>query len=504
VGIQAGVGFALLSEVYIIVSDPDFIGTSFEFRIFKLIMAKNKKLWSGRFTTGTDITVEQFTTSLHFDKRLYPYDIMGSIAHVQMLAKCNIIPVGEMKLIVRGMQEILKEFETGKFRFNPADEDIHMSIEKRLFQKIGPAAGKMHTARSRNDQVILDLRLYLRKVIKNGDNLFIELQKVLLNLAEKNIAVIMPGFTHLQHAQPVLFSHYLLAYFEMVDRDRQRLHELYHRVNVMPLGAGALAGTSFPIDRNYVAKQLGFPKITNNSIDTVSDRDFVVEFLNFAAISMLHLSRLAEELVLWSTAEFGFIEIADAFCTGSSIMPQKKNPDVAELIRGKTGRIYGNLVTVLTILKGLPLSYNRDLQEDKEPLFDTIDTLTNTVTVLTKMLPSVKVNTQRMRLMAELGYANATDVADYLTKKGVPFRQAHKIVGKLVRFCITNQKLLEELSLDIFRQFDTRFSRDVYQILDLKRSVDSRDIHGGTATRQVVKAIAEAKRRINRTDKLKN
>ena len=467
-------------------------------------MIPPKKLWSGRFKASTDTAVEQFTESLRFDKRLYHYDILGSIAHVQMLAKCKIISPGEMKQLVRGLQEILQEFETGKFRYNPADEDIHMSIEKRLFQKIGAAAGKMHTARSRNDQVILDLRLYLREGIREFDHLINELQATLINLAEKNITVIMPGFTHLQHAQPVLIAHHLLAYFEMFDRDRERLKETYRRVNVMPLGAGALAGTSFPIDRIYVAKQLGFPIISKNSIDTVSDRDFVIEFLNCAAIIMMHLSRMAEELVLWSTSEFGFIEIADAFCTGSSIMPQKKNPDVAELLRGKTGRVYGSLIALLTMMKGLPLSYNRDLQEDKEPLFDTIDTLTSALTVVTKMLPNIKVNPQRMRLMAELGYANATEVADYLTKQGIPFRQAHEIAGKLVRYCINSQKILEELPLEVFKQFHPKFNRDIYQVLDIQRSVDSRNIPGGTATRQVVKAIVEAKRRINRTDKLKN
>jgi len=461
-------------------------------------MAKNKKLWAGRFKSGTDTTVEQFTTSLHFDKRLYRYDIIGSIAHVQMLANCKIISGRESNQIVRGLQEILKEFETGKFKFNPTDEDIHMSIEKQLKEKIGVPAGKMHTARSRNDQVILDLRLYLRDVVKDLDRLIKELQTAFINLAEKNRSIIMPGFTHLQHAQPVLFSHHLLAYFEMFDRDHDRLNEIYQRINIMPLGAGALAGTSFPIDRNNVARQLGFPAISKNSIDTVSDRDFVIEFLSCAAITMLHLSRFAEELVLWSTTEFGFIEIADAFCTGSSIMPQKKNPDVAELLRGKTGRVYGNLIALLTILKGLPLSYNRDLQEDKEPLFDTIDTLTSSLTVLTKMLPGIKVNKDRMRLMAELGYSIATDIADYLTKKGIPFRQAHEIVGKLVRYCEANQKALDELPFEVFNQFSPLFAKDIYQVFDIQQSIDSRDIPGGTATRQVKLAIAKAKRRIKK------
>lgn len=459
-------------------------------------MPKNKKLWSGRFNTETDSTVEQFTSSLHFDKRLYRYDILGSIAHVRMLAKCKIISSKEMNQIVRGLQEILAEIESGKFRFNPTDEDIHMSIEKRLKSKIGTPAGKLHTARSRNDQVILDLRLYLRDAISDIVRLVQDLQRAFLNLAEKNISVAMPGFTHLQHAQPILFSHHLLAYVEMLDRDNERLQEIYQRVNVMPLGAGALAGTSFPIDRYYIADQLGFPAITGNSIDTVSDRDFAIEFLSCSAIIMLHLSRLAEELVLWSSTEFEFIEIADAFCTGSSIMPQKKNPDVAELLRGKTGRAYGNLMALLTILKGLPLSYNRDLQEDKEPIFDTIDTLTSSLSVLTKMLPGIKVNAVRMKLMAEMGYSIATDIADYLTKKGMPFREAHEVVGKLVRYCETNKKALDELSLQTFKQISPLFNKDVYQVFEIQQSIDSRDIPGGTATRQVKKAIVAAKRRI--------
>jgi argininosuccinate lyase len=459
-------------------------------------MPKNKKLWSGRFNTATDSTVEQFTSSLHFDKRLYRYDILGSIAHVRMLGKCNIISVKEMNQIVRGLQEILVEIESSKFRFNPADEDIHMSIEKRLKSKIGAPAGKLHTARSRNDQVILDLRLYLRDTITNMVQLVKDLQRAFLQLAEKNITVVMPGFTHLQHAQPVLFSHYLLAYVEMLDRDAERLQEIYLRVNVMPLGAGALAGTSFPIDRNYIARKLGFPAITANSIDTVSDRDFAIEMLSCSAIIMMHLSRFAEELVLWSSTEFGFIEIADAFCTGSSIMPQKKNPDVAELLRGKTGRVYGNLMALLTILKGLPLSYNRDLQEDKEPIFDTIDTITSSLSVLARMLPGIKINAVRMRLMAEMGYSIATDIADYLTKKGMPFRDAHEIVGRLVRYCETNNKALDELSLQTFKQISPLFTKDVYQVFDIHQSIDSRDIPGGTATNQVKKAIAIAQRRL--------
>ncbi|MFB3896987.1 MAG: argininosuccinate lyase [bacterium] len=459
-------------------------------------MPKHKKLWSGRFIGETDSSVDQFTGSLHFDKRLYRYDILGSIAHVQMLAKCRIVSSKEMIQIVRGLQEILTEIETGKFRFNPADEDIHMSIEKRLKSKIGAPAGKLHTARSRNDQVILDLRLYLRDAIHEITRLVQGLQETILKVAEKNITVVMPGFTHLQHAQPILFSHYLLAYGEMFARDTERLQEIYQRVNIMPLGAGALAGTSFPIDRNYVAKQLEFPAITKNSIDTVSDRDFAVEFLSGSAIIMLHLSRLAEELVLWSSTEFGFIEIADAFCTGSSIMPQKKNPDVAELLRGKTGRVYGNLMALLTVLKGLPLSYNKDLQEDKEPIFDTIDTLTIALTVLTKMLPGIKINAVRMRLMAEMGYSTATDIADYLTKKGIPFREAHEIVGKLVRYCETNKKALDEISLQTFKQISPLFNKDVYQVFDIQQSINSRDIPGGTATRQVKKAIAAAYKRL--------
>jgi argininosuccinate lyase len=463
-------------------------------------MAKTDKLWSGRFQKKTDTTVEQFTNSLHFDKRLYRYDILGSIAHVRMLGKCRIISVAESAQLVRGLQSILHKFESGTFQFNPADEDIHMSIERRLLSKLGPVGGKLHTARSRNDQIILDLRMYLRDGIVNLDRLLYKLQTVILNLAEKNIAVIMPGFTHLQHAQPILFSHHFLAYFEMVDRDRTRLHEVYNRVNIMPLGAGALAGTSFPIDRAFVAKQLQFPALTSNSIDTVSDRDFVVEFLSCAAITMMHLSRLAEELILWSSTEFGFIEISDAFCTGSSIMPQKKNPDVAELIRGKTGRIYGNLISVLTMVKGLPLSYNRDLQEDKEPLFDTVDTLTSSLTVLTKMLPEIKINADRMRAAAGLGYITATDIADYLTRKDIPFRKAHTIVGKLVGYCDAKKKTIAELPLQVFKQFDPQFESDIYRIIDIQHSVDARNVPGGTATRQVKRAIVTAKERLTKKE----
>ncbi|MBT9537351.1 MAG: argininosuccinate lyase, partial [Nitrospirae bacterium] len=399
-----------------------------------------KKLWAGRFTEKTSKTVEYFTESISFDRRLWKYDIEGSIAHAKMLGKQKIISQKDSSAIINGLKNIAGEIETGRFRFAVELEDIHMNIEAALIKNIGDAGKKLHTARSRNDQVALDLRLYLRAETKETIALIKNLQKTLLNAAENNIGIIMPGYTHLQRAQPVLLSHHLLAYVEMLRRDRERFEDSLKRINVLPLGSCALAGTSLPVDRSYAAKLLGFKAIAENSIDAVSDRDFAIEFLTDAGILMMHLSRFAEELILWSTEEFSFIELPDAFTTGSSIMPQKKNPDVAELIRGKSGRIYGNMIALMTVMKGLPLAYNRDMQEDKTPVFDTVDTIKSCLTVLAQMMPQIKFMKERMRDAAGRAYSTATDIAEYLVKKGVPFRQAHEITGKIVRYCIKNKK----------------------------------------------------------------
>ena len=455
---------------------------------------KRKKLWGGRFGADTNRQVEAFTASIDFDRRLAPYDIQGSIAHAQMLGKCGILAKGEVEAIVTGLTEIAEEIVQGTFRIDPALEDIHMHIERRLIEKIGDVGGKLHTARSRNDQVALDLRLYLREAIGQIREGIRILQDVLLAKAEVKLDTIMPGYTHLQRAQPILLAHHLLAYFEMFQRDRDRLADCLVRVNVLPLGAGALAGTSFPIDRAHVAQLLGFPRIAANSEDAVSDRDFAVEFLACSAILAMHVSRLAEELVLWSSAEFGFIELPDAFATGSSIMPQKKNPDVAELARGKAGRVYGALVTLLTVLKGLPLSYNRDLQEDKEPVFDTVDTIQQTLAVLPPMLKAINYRPERMRAAAADGFLNATDVADYLVTKGVPFREAHEIVGRIVRECLENRQRLEDLPLERLRTYSRAFGADVHKYISLEACVERRRSAGGTSSRLVGEAIRQAKR----------
>jgi len=380
------------------------------------------KPWSGRFTEKTDKLVEEFNASISFDKRLYKHDIMGSITHARMLAKVGILTKKEVDKIISGLKAIEKEIVAGKFRFTPDLEDIHMAIEKRLIEKIGPVGGKLHTARSRNDQVALDVRLYLRDEIKEIQSLIRDLQKALVNVAKKNLDCIMPGYTHLQRAQPILFSHHLLAYYEMLKRDHERIADCLTRVNVMPLGAGALAGSPYPLDRDFVAKELGFAKPTDNSLDSVSDRDFCIEFCGAASILMMHLSRLSEEFILWSSQEFGFIELSDAFSTGSSIMPQKKNPDVPELVRGKTGRVYGNLLSLLTTMKALPLAYNKDMQEDKEALFDTVDTVKDCLKVFSPMLTTMKINKKKMLNATKQGFLTATDAADYLVKKGVPFQ----------------------------------------------------------------------------------
>jgi len=452
-----------------------------------------EKLWGGRFSQPTDKFVEEFTASIQFDQRLYRYDIQGSVAHCRMLARQGIIDHDEADAIIAGLGEILAEIERGEFEFSIAREDIHMNIEARLIEKIGPVGGKLHTARSRNDQVALDVRLYLRDEADAIQAALAGLQLALLDQAEVHLDVIMPGYTHLQTAQPILFAHHLLAYVEMFGRDAGRLGDLRARLNVLPLGAGALAGTTFPIDREWVAQQLGFSGVTRNSLDAVSDRDFAIEFCSFAAILMMHLSRLAEELVLWSSADFAFIELSDSFCTGSSIMPQKKNPDVPELVRGKTGRVYGNLVSLLTLMKSLPLAYNKDMQEDKEPLFDTIDTVRGSLKVFTAMIAQLNVNGARMREAAGRGFSTATDIADYLVRKGLPFRQAHEVVGKTVRYCLEAGKAIPDLTLEEFRQFSKKIDADIFAAVTLEASVNARQATGGTARSAVEAEIARAR-----------
>ena len=453
----------------------------------------SEKPWAGRFTQPTDKFVEEFTASIDFDKRMYRYDIQGSLAHARMLARQGIISKDEAQQIMAGLESILVDIEKGKFEFKVALEDIHMNIEARLIERIGAVGGKLHTARSRNDQVALDVRLYLRDELKEILGYLDQLQESLLAQAEGNLGVIMPGYTHLQTAQPILFAHHMLAYYEMMKRDAGRMHDVLKRMNVLPLGAGALAGTTFPIDREFVAEQLGFSGVTRNSLDSVSDRDFAIEFCAASAILMMPLSRLSEELVLWSSADFAFIELTDAFCTGSSIMPQKKNPDVPELVRGKTGRVYGNLISLLTLMKSLPLAYNKDMQEDKEPLFDSIDTVKGSLKIFADMIALMKVRAENMRVAAARGFSTATDVADYCVRKGLPFRNAHEVVGKTVRYCIENGKDIPELSIEEFRQFSELIDEDIYDFVTLEASVNARRATGGTAREAVEREIARAR-----------
>ena len=453
----------------------------------------SQKLWGGRFTQSTDQFVEEFTASIAFDQRLYPYDIAGSLAHAEMLGRQGIIPPDEARLICDGLERIRNELDCNELELSVAREDIHMNIEARLIELIGPVGGKLHTGRSRNDQVALDIRLYLRDEIDAIDAYLDQFEGVLISQAETHLEVIMPGFTHLQTAQPVLYSHHLLAYREMLARDRSRLRDLRARLNLLPLGAGALAGTTFPIDREWVAAQLGFDGVTANSLDSVSDRDFAIEFCSFAAILMMHLSRLAEELIIWSSADFDFIELSDAFCTGSSIMPQKKNPDVPELVRGKTGRVYGNLTSLLTLMKALPLAYNKDMQEDKEPLFDSIDTVKGSLKVFVAMIAEMRIKPDNMRHAATRGFSTATDVADYCVRKGMPFREAHAIVGRAVHYCITNNKDLPELNLTEWREFSPLIDADIFDCVTLEASVNARRATGGTARSAVEQALAHLK-----------
>jgi argininosuccinate lyase len=443
----------------------------------------------------TNKRVQGYVVSIPFDRRLYHQDIEGSIAHARMLAKQGIIAESEAETIIKGLKSIRKEIEQGKFQFKTEYEDIHMNIEAGLFGKIGDVAGKLHTARSRNDQIALDLHLFVKEEIWKTIDKIKTLQASLVELAEANKAIIMPGYTHLQQAQPVLLAHHLLAYFEMFQRDKERFQNCLGRTDVLPLGSGALAGVPYPIDRKFVARELGLSNVSTNSLDAVSDRDFVIEYEAAAAITMMHLSRLAEELILWSSSEFSFIEIGEAFTTGSSIMPQKKNPDVAELARGKTGRVYGHLMGILTTMKALPLAYNRDMQEDKEGLFDTVDTLHTTLKVFAGMVKTIKIKTERIAQAMKADYILATDLADYLVKKGMPFRQAHGVVAKLSKYAMSKGKSFRELGRKEYREFSPLFGGDVYDIT-LESSVAARNVAGGTSPQQVGKALRRAKRLI--------
>jgi argininosuccinate lyase len=459
--------------------------------------AAGGKPWGGRFTESTHALVEAFSASVGLDRRLYRYDIAGSIAHARMLAQVGVLTPEEGEALVRGLEEIRAEIESGQFAWSEALEDVHMNIEARLIQRLGELGKKLHTGRSRNDQVATDLRLYLRDGIDQVLEALYRLQAAVLDVAEREAETIMPGFTHLQIAQPVTFGHHLLAWFEMLARDAERLRECRRRVNVMPLGAAALAGTSFPIDRAYTAELLGFEAVAENSIDAVSDRDFAIEFVGACALLMMHLSRFSEELVLWSSPLVDFVELPDAFCTGSSIMPQKKNPDVPELVRGKTARVYGRLMALLTLMKGQPLAYNRDNQEDKEPVFDTLDTVLGCLAVYTEMLPALRVKRENLARAARAGFATATDLADYLVRKGVPFRDAHEVAGRAVRLALESGRELAELDLAEFKGLCPAVDEDVYAVLTPEGSVRARNHFGATAPAQVHAALRRARKRLH-------
>jgi len=454
------------------------------------------KLWGGRFSESTAASVEEFTASIHYDSRLYRHDIAGSMAHARMLAHQGLITDEECDAILNGLEEIRREIDNNTFVFRPELEDIHMNIEQALTERIGPAGAKLHTARSRNDQVALDLRLYLRDEGRTIDTLLGEAQKGFARLARRYLGSVMPGYTHLQRAQPVLLSHHLLAYFEMLDRDRGRMTDCLKRLCVMPLGAAAMAGTGLPIDRKFVARELGFDTITANSMDTCADRDFALEFLFCCTVIQLHLSRLAEELVLWSSKEFDFVRIGDRYCTGSSIMPQKKNPDIPELIRGKAGRVTGSLMALLMTIKGLPLTYNRDLQEDKEPVFDALDTVKASLSIIAELLDNITFNTKKMEASTAGGFMTATDLADYLVRKNMPFRQAHGVVGRIVAHCQRQGVELAGLRLDEFREFSELIEADIYKVLSVKGSVNSRVSAGGTAEVRVEEALCRAEQQL--------
>ncbi|PCI69919.1 MAG: argininosuccinate lyase [Piscirickettsiaceae bacterium] len=454
---------------------------------------KQNKLWGGRFTGSTDAFVQEFTASVRFDQRLAPYDIQGSLAHAKMLTHVGILTEQECQQIIDGLGEILIDIEAGRFEWSVALEDVHMNIEAALTERIGIAGKKLHTGRSRNDQVATDIRLFIREQLQLILSELARLQQGLLGLAERHADTIMPGFTHLQVAQPVTFGHHLLAWFEMLKRDAERFNDCAKRVNIMPLGSAALAGTSYPIDRDYTAKELGFSAPCANSLDGVSDRDFAIEFCAASAILMTHLSRFSEEIVLWSSAQFNFINLPDAFCTGSSIMPQKKNPDVPELVRGKVGRVNGHLISLLTLMKSQPLAYNKDNQEDKEPLFDTVDTVMGSLRAFADMVPNIQAKKESMYAAAKQGFSTATDLADYLVGKGLAFRDAHEVVGLAVRLGSDTGRDLSELSLDELQRFSTDITDDVYDVLTLEGSVSARDHFGGTAPNQVRKAVNTGK-----------
>ncbi|BBB23501.1 argininosuccinate lyase [Isorropodon fossajaponicum endosymbiont JTNG4] len=450
--------------------------------------------WGGRFSEPTDEFVKIFGASIFFDKILAPYDIQGSIAHATMLQEVGLLTENEKNQIIKGLEKILSDIKTGEFKWSVTLEDVHMNIEARLVKMIGDVGKKLHTGRSRNDQIATDTRLYLRNQVDDITNEIKRLQLALVDLAEKETSTIMPGFTHLQAAQPVSFGHHMMAYFEMLARDVERLFDCRKRINSMPLGSAALAGTTYPINRTHTAELLGFERICLNSLDGVSDRDFSIEFLSAASIIMMHLSRFSEELILWSSAQFNFIELPDSFCTGSSIMPQKKNPDVPELVRGKTGRVYGNLTSLLTIMKSQPLAYNKDNQEDKEPLFDTVDTLKACLRVFADMVPTIQIKRDNMYNSTKQGYTTATDLADYLVNKGLPFRDAHEVVGKSVAYGIVHQKDLSELSLEELQTFDSRIKNDVFEMLSLEGSLNARNHLGATSPNQVKQAIKIARK----------
>ncbi|MFF3021052.1 argininosuccinate lyase [Gottfriedia sp. NPDC057948] len=450
------------------------------------------KLWGGRFTKETNQLVEEFTASIEFDQIMAKEDIAGSIAHATMLGECGIIEIDEAELIIEGLNKILKKVEKNEVQFSIENEDIHMNIESLLIEEIGPVGGKLHTGRSRNDQVATDMHLFLKNNTSSIIDFIEEVQNKIVIQAKKHVNTIMPGYTHLQRAQPVSFAHHLLAYFWMLERDKSRFKDSLKRVDISPLGAGALAGTTFPINRQRTAELLGFSDIYHNSLDAVSDRDFIVEFLSDSSLLMTHISRLSEEFVIWSSQEFQFIELDDAFCTGSSIMPQKKNPDVPELLRGKTGRVYGSLIGLLTVLKGLPLAYNKDMQEDKEGMFDTVYTVVGALQLLSGIIDTMKVNENRMYEAVKNDYSNATDLADYLVRKNIPFRQAHEIVGKTVLYAIENHKFLGELNLEEFKMINEVFEEDIYHTLNPKTVMEARISEGGTSTNEVWKQIMKA------------
>lgn len=455
------------------------------------------KLWGGRFKKEINSKMKSFISSLYFDKKLVSYDIKGSIAHALMLGKCKIITEEESDKIVKGLTELLAEIEGGSLVVEGEAEDVHTWVETQLKRKIGIVAEKLHTARSRNDQVALDERMYLKEELVNIQEVLSDLLKTILTSARNYLGAIMPGYTHLQHAQPILFSHHLLAYFFKLKRDRERLKDLYQRVDVLPLGSAALAGTSYPIDREFLAKELNFSKISENSLDAVSDRDFIIEFLAAASLIMSHLSSLSEELILWSSREFDFVELDESFSTGSSIMPQKKNPDAAELIRGKTGRIYGYLLSLLTVVKALPLAYNHDLQEDKEPLFDSVEVLKDSIIIMSGIIQTLQVKADNMRHSVEGDFSNATELADYLVRKGLSFREAHRVVGKIVLYGISQKKSLEQLTLEELQQFQTLFAADVSPLLTPEAVVNAKKSYGGTALERVRETIEEEENKLN-------